>query len=61
VTLLCPFLFSISVAEQLSAAFVEDHAMDSCPETQDRDLEQTKANTPKHNNEVYISSCLFFH
>ncbi|KAL9368612.1 hypothetical protein Peur_039811 [Populus x canadensis] len=37
--------------ELLSAAFVEDHAMDSCPETQDRDLEQTKANTPKHNNE----------
>ncbi|KAI5602520.1 hypothetical protein BDE02_01G161300 [Populus trichocarpa] len=37
--------------EQLSAAFVEDHAMDSCPETQDRDPEQTKANTPKHNNE----------
>ncbi|XP_061962848.1 centromere protein C-like [Populus nigra] len=37
--------------EQLSAAFVEDHAMDSCPETEDRDLEQTKAITPKHNNE----------
>jgi hypothetical protein len=49
------------VAEQLSAAFVEDHAMDSCPETQDRDPEQTKANTPKHNNEVYISFCSFFH
>ncbi|KAL3610586.1 hypothetical protein D5086_001606 [Populus alba] len=37
--------------EQLSAVFVEDHAMDSCPETQDRDLEQTKANTPEHNDE----------
>ena len=49
------------MAEQLSAAFVEDHAMDSCPETQDRDLEQTKANTPEHNDEVCISSCSLFH
>ncbi|XP_011013527.1 PREDICTED: uncharacterized protein LOC105117535 isoform X1 [Populus euphratica] len=37
--------------EQLSAAFVEDHAMDSCPATQDRDVEQTKASTLEHNNE----------
>lgn len=43
------------MAEQLSPAVVEDHAMDGCPETQGSGLEQTKDNCPEHQDEVYIS------
>ncbi|KAH8514327.1 hypothetical protein H0E87_007238 [Populus deltoides] len=38
--------------EQLSPAVVEDHAMDTCPETQDSGLEQTKDNYPEHQDET---------
>jgi len=48
------------MAEQLSPAVVEDHAMDGCPETQDSGLEQTKDNCPEHQDEVYISCSSFY-
>jgi hypothetical protein len=48
------------MAEQLSPAVVEDHAMDGCPETQDSGLEQTKDNYPEHQDEVYISCSSFY-
>ncbi|KAJ6415914.1 hypothetical protein OIU84_004660 [Salix udensis] len=38
--------------EQLSPAVVEDHAMDSCPETQDSGLGQTKYNCPDQDETV---------
>ncbi|KAG5248703.1 hypothetical protein OIU77_027711 [Salix suchowensis] len=38
--------------EQLSPTVVEDHAMDSCPETQDSGLGQTKYNCPDQDETV---------
>ena len=48
------------MAEHLSPAVVEDHTMDSCPETKDSGLGQSKYNCPVQ-DEVYISSCSSFY
>ncbi|CAK7356641.1 unnamed protein product [Dovyalis caffra] len=45
------FLNTRDQFEQLSPAFVEDHAMDSCPETTDSGPEQTKDDAPEHHSE----------